>query len=358
MEKSKMAVNVIFVAASVVLFLAMAVAQVNQVNQTVPQVGSPGQGLSLNFNISGHPIHVHPTVDQVKAIAHNGGTPPLLYNGGPVMLTATVYAIFWAPPQLQDGSSTSLSAGYQNIQTNMLKEYFGHSLSTNNTQYYQGPPSFAKAYIKGTGKLGGAYVDTSLYPGKDCSDPALTTPTNCITDTDLQNEIKKVMSLKGWTGGLNKMFLLFTSSGEGSCAGTGICSYNYYCAYHGYFVNSLGQDVVYSNEPYGDINFCQATGAPSPNGNRAADAAATAASHELTEAITDPLINAWQDSTGNEIGDECAYYYGNVGYNGGTANELWDGKPFLLQTEYSNNLSNFYISDINFTGCFNAGPEL
>lgn len=33
-------------------------------------------------------------------------------------------------------------------------------------------------------------------------------------------------------------------------------------------------------------------------------------------------------------------------------------QALLLQTEYSNAISNFYISDSNFTGCFNAGPEL
>ena len=86
--------------------------------------------------------------------------------------------------------------------------------------------------------------------------------------------------------------------------------------------------------------------------------AATAASHELSESITDPLGDAWYDSSGYENGDECAYFYGNVPYNGGTANELWDGKPFILQTEYSNAISNFYTTDINFAGCFNAGPEL
>ena len=44
------------------------------------------------------------------------------------------------------------------------------------------------------------------------------------------------MALKGWSGGLNNMFLLFTSSGEGSCAGAA-CAYASYCAYHSYFFN-------------------------------------------------------------------------------------------------------------------------
>ena len=99
-------------------------------------------------------------------------------------------------------------------------------------------------------------------------------------------------------------------------------------------------------------------GAPSPNNNPVADAAATAASHELTEAITDPLGNAWFDSKGYEIGDECAYFYGPVGWNSGKANELWDGHPFLLQTEYSNYLQSWTPLSASFPGCFNTGPEI
>ncbi|HET7209942.1 MAG TPA: hypothetical protein VFI95_25440 [Terriglobales bacterium] len=341
-----------------------AIAQSNQVNQTIVDQAR-GNGLQLNFNASGSPIHVYPRADHLKALGgivnNNGGTPPLLYHGGPVMLTTTVYAIFWAPPQLQDGHATSLSAAYQTVQTNMLKEYFGHSLATNNTQYYQG--STTKTYIKSSGKFGGSFVDTAAYPGMDCVDntPELTNANNCISDTDLQNEIKKVMTLKGWTGGLNKMFLLFTSSDEGQCINSANCSYAQYCAYHSSFVNGSGQTVIYGNEPFGDTNVCQATGAPSPNGNPAADAAATAASHELTEAITDPLGNAWFDSSGFEIGDECAYYYGFSGYLSGNANEMWDGHPFLLQTEYSNVLKNSFINigtGSSFPGCFNSGPDL
>jgi len=55
------------------------------------------------------------------------------------------------------------------------------------------------------------------------------------------------------------------------------------------------------------------------------DIAATALSHELTEAITDPLLNAWYGTDlGHEIGDLCAYYYGYESWGGGLANEFWD----------------------------------
>jgi hypothetical protein len=358
MQRS-LSVVVVSTVVMALLFTSAASAQVKSVNRA-SQSATSGQPLNLNVEAtSGHKVHIMPTPDQVRSLAaigyqHNGGTPPLLYNGGPVMHTPTVYAIYWIPSALQDGTATSLSSKYQSIETTMLKEYFGHSLMNNNTQYHD------TKFITNTGKVGGTYVDNSPYPASGCADSGVPNPANCITDLDLQNEINKVMGIKKWTGGVNKMFLLFTSSNEGQCTDSSntSCSYVQYCAYHGAFVNSAAQDVVYGNEPYGNLTACQVSGAPSPNKFPEADAAATAASHELTEAITDPLLNAWFDSSGFEIGDECAYYYGFTNWDGGLANEQWDGHFFFLQTEYSNYLSGLTISDPNFSGCFNSGPEL
>ena len=107
-----------------------------------------------------------------------------------------------------------------------------------------------------------------------------------------------------------------------------------------------GATVVYSNEPFGNTSVCQLPGTPSPNNNPTADAAATSASHELTEAITDPQLNAWFDASGNEIGDLCAYIYGSNTWDAGLANEMWNGRFYELQTEYDNHLA----------GCVQVGP--
>lgn len=57
------------------------------------------------------------------------------------------------------------------------------------------------------------------------------------------------------------MFLLFTSSGEGSCFdGTSTsCAYTQYCAYHGYFGSPISP-VIYGNMPYADLTYCFASG--------------------------------------------------------------------------------------------------
>lgn len=300
------------------------------------------QDSPLTINNGSNAVHVFPTRSVHAAAPLAAGA--LLYHGGPVMSTVNTYAIFWVPSQLQNGGSTSMSAAYQTIEKNVLADYPGHGLDNNNTQYYQGTTT--KKYIQNSGKLASSYVDTNPYPASGCSDSA--TPGACITDTQLQAEIQRVMTLKGWTGGLSKMFLVFTSSGEGSCfdSTNAQCAYTYYCAYHGYFTNGSGQTVVYSNEPYGNTSNCQAPGTPSPNGNPVADAAATAATHELTEAITDPLLNAWYDASGNEIGDLCAYNYGGNTWDSTLANEMWNGRFYELQMEYDNHLA----------GCVQVGP--
>jgi hypothetical protein len=276
-------------------------------------------------------IHVFPTVNRAPVL------PPsaLTYHGGPVMQNGvTAYAIFWVPPTLQNGTATSMTAHYQTVQKNMLGDYEGHGLDNNNTQYYQ-VVSSVKQYIQNKGGLGGSYVDTAAYPTSGCSDSA--TPGNCISDTQVQAEITKVMGIKGWTGGLNKMFLLFTSKGEGSCfdSTSSQCAYSFYCAYHSYF-GPVSNPVIYGNEPFGEPSVCQISGVPSPNGDAPADTAASTASHEVTEAITDPELNAWYDASGSEIGDLCAYNYGTNTWLSGKANQMWNGRFYELQTEYNN----------------------
>lgn len=295
----------------------------------------------------GQNVHMFPTVSQ-----HFAAPPPpqpLLYHtGGPVMQNGvTLFAIFWVPPTLQNGHSTSLTAHYEAIQKQMLGDYPGHGLDNNNTQYYQVIGTTKYIQNKG-GAAATSYVDTNPYPASGCSDTV--TPGNCITDAQLQTEIQRVMTLKGWTGGLGKMFFVYTGIGEGSCftSSSSSCAYTAYCAYHGYYVSGT-TPVVYANMPYADPNYCYSsgTGQTSPNNDIPADAAANVSSHELTEAITDPELNAWFDSGGNEIGDICAWDFGlTYTWDGGLANEMWNGHFYTLQTEYDNNAA----------ACVQVGP--
>jgi hypothetical protein len=326
-------------------------APVHNLSETKPLPGAP----NLNPKSNGRTVHLMPTVQgaralaKARALAPLAGGPLVYHAGGSIMPRVKLYAIFWIPAALQNGGSTGMSVAYQNLQTRLLMDYTANGIDNNNTQYYQVIGATA-TYIQNAAGVGlasglaGFTVDNAPYPASGCSDPA--TPGNCITDAQVQAEIQRVMALKGWTGGPNKLFLLYTSSGEGSCfdsAGTS-CAYTQYCAYHSFIGTS--PPVIYANMPFGNLSVCQVSGTPSPNGNAAADAVTDVASHEITEAISDPLLNAWFDSSGNEIGDICNFNYGANGWDAGAANQMWNGNFYEVQQEFDNHVG----------GCVQLGP--
>jgi phosphate-induced protein 1 len=298
-------------------------------------------------------IHIFPVLALSTKLAAlikaAGPAPGLDYAGGPIMQTVTIYNIFWAPPKLQNSDPTEMTGHYQAIQTRLMQDYPGHGIHNNNTQYYQitGTGAAAlKTYIQNIGSFGGSYVDsTTPYP----TSAGCAKTKNCLTDTQIRAEIQHVMNLKNWHGGLDKIYFLYTSSGEQSCsdADSTSCSYSQYCAYHSYIPGSgASPPIIYANMSFGDPKYCQDGNVPSPNNDVAADTAASSASHELSEAITDPLINAWYDAQGAEIGDLCAYKYGPNSWGSNNANQMWNGNLYLLQEEYDNHTK----------GCVSVGP--
>lgn len=311
---------------------------------------TPGAKLSLALP-NGRAAHIAPTIDlhaqiqkQLQGPVGLSSSTPVTYHGGKIMPSVSIYAIFWTPPALQTGALTSMPVPYRTVVTNMLKNYAGHSIANINTQYYQ-QVGAVKTYHSGLGALAGSYIDTSPYPASDCTDAA--TPGNCISDINIVNEIEKVRALKLWTPGINKIFMVFTTAGEGSCFGTS-CSYTHFCAYHSWY-GTAAAPIIYSNEPYGDNVNCQST-ALLPNAGTA-DSAVTAARHEISEATTDPLLDAWWDPiTGEETSDKCNFNYGTRTWDKVGANFLathfWGGNFFLMQQEYS----------LHSLGCKQEGP--
>jgi hypothetical protein len=286
-------------------------------------------------------VHIHPTPELSRHIQAERGTINTLgvlsYNGGPIMTGENFYAIFWVPSKLQNGLPTSLTAKYESVARQFLNDYPYHGIANNSTQYYS--TTSGTKYFVAKGGLIAAYIDTNPYPASACTDTV--TPGNCISDAQLQAEISRVMALEGWTPGLNKMFIVFTSSGEGSCMASNSCAYTQYCAYHGYF-GSTTTPTIYANMPYANPTYCYdaATGQKAPSGDIASDANVNVTSHEITEANTDPELDAWWDTgNGEEIGDLCAWNFGTAGWDGGLANQMWNGHYYDLQLEYDNHTS-------------------
>jgi hypothetical protein len=72
-----------------------------------------------------------------------------------------------------------------------------------------------------------------------------------------------------------------------------------------------------------------------PNG-AAVDVVLDVTDHEGFESNTDPRLNAWFDSSGNEIGDLCNFNYGFVAPDG--TNMVLNGNRFAIQQEFSNDI--------------------
>jgi hypothetical protein len=282
----------------------------------------------------------------------------LTYHGGPVMHTSTAYAIFWEPSgyssfdghPVYDANYKSLIGQYfQDLEADggFLSNVYGP-----NVQYCDGA-SFgddncngiaANNHITTNTTYGGSWTDTQAFPTSGCSDPfGLTTV--CLSDAQLIDEIQHAISVNGWSASSTHMFFIFTPRGAQTCVEDGICSYNYYCAYHSNVGNGSGA-LIYANMSYPEfsddpeiLGACD-TG-EHPNGDLA-DAVLNVTSHEHNEAITDPEPSSgWYDDfdfiTGGENGDKCAWYFGSEsGSAGSKFNQTINGHHYDLQLEWSN----------------------
>lgn len=240
----------------------------------------------------------------------------LFYGGGPVMSgTMNVYAIFWEP-------TGTVAANYNSLIERYFGDVGGSPLYHNLTQYPDSSGNFPSNAV-----LAGSWVDTSAYPK------------NPLLDSDVQNEVTNAQKVNGWSSSIDNAFFVFTGAGENICYDSTFsqCASNTFCAYHDFF----GTDTIYAAMPYAPSFGC--TTNYSPN-NDVADQAINLTSHEQMEAATDPLVNAWADADGQEIGDKCAWMFGPLDANGGNVN--WNGNEYAVQQEWDNNVS----------GCVLSGP--
>ena len=241
---------------------------------------------------------------------------PLQYNGGPVEATGSKnYLIFWEP------TGSVVASNYNSGLQQFFGDIGGSTLYGVASQYYQTNGS-TKQLIANTASVGGAWTDTGAYPS------------GTVQDSDIQNEVTKAISANGWSTGVGNEFFVFLAKGENECM-SGSCSFSTYCAYHGNFTSG-SSTVLYAAMPYAgtDLSGCGIqSGSGTPNGPDT-DAEISITSHELMETVTDPMLNAWFDATGAEIGDKCAYTYGPTSSNG--ADITINSHPYIVQEEFDN----------------------
>jgi len=145
--------------------------------------------------------------------------------------------------------------------------------------------------------------------------------------------------------GNGHIYHIFLPSGTDTCFDqSGVCyspdnpASNVFCAYHESVTFSDIGHVLYTVEPFQDVDGCRVA-TPSPNG-QLADSTNSGLSHEFFETVTDPnppsgFINRVSLLlVGAEIGDECVPLANASGALVPTF--LINGKNYEVQTEYSN----------------------
>jgi hypothetical protein len=215
---------------------------------------------SSSGNAAPHQLKAR-TVHTTPAASSN-----LINHGGPVQTAPKVYVVYWGWQSDPSGEQTYLN--------NFLSSVGGTQWLSTVNQYGSGSNS----------TLSGTWSDSASVP----SHPS---------DSAIQAEAAKAASHFGTGTSVNVQIVVATPTGH-STRGFG----TQWCAYHG--AVSSNPNITYTDLPY-MTDAGTSCGANSVRSNL--DGVSIVEGHELAEAITDPLLNAWYDSSGSEIGDKCAW---------------------------------------------------
>jgi hypothetical protein len=337
--------------------------------------------------------------------------PPKALASLPRVMTYNVnYNIYWVPDGYRQSSN------YQSVIDQYFNDVAQESGGSNNVdspavQYY-GSSNDGPIFYDST--FGGSAVDTNPYPKAGCmksmnainaaadaGDPNhihTIGETTCLSDAQIEAEVKKFADSQGWPHGPNTEFFVYTAHNVGSCFNAdgktkggdanNVCAYDYYCAYHSEFGTSTKTEYIYANMPWPNQAYeypaisgnndpykkSDCDGGEHPNGTGslangtdpqgatdadAADEVIGVTSHEHNESVTDPTGYGWwddsYDSDGNptayngyENGDLCAWNWSNAPLGDVTDNNSFftnelNGDYYFTQGEWSN-------ADANSTG--------
>lgn len=230
---------------------------------------------------------LRPSTEAAKAPR---AAPQLTYRGGPLLSSVEVVTIFWGSPW------TSSQVGLVK-QVNDFFDFVLTSTLLNQLSEY----SVAGKAI-GHGRRTGSVTIGTPEPPASVTDAAIR--------VFLQHQLATNAAIP--PAGPNSLYFLFLPPGVTVVQG-GSKSCQAFCGYH----DAIGNQIFYAVMPYPGCKGCQAKLTPFR-------ALSTASSHELCEAITDPVPgDGWYDDANGEIGDICAWKTKKLG-------------AYTVQREWSN----------------------
>jgi hypothetical protein len=222
-------------------------------------------------------IRVVPLHSQAELAALVGDAPAaaptqLTYRGGPLLAAAEVFTVFWGEAWQSNVSLVNgVNTFFSDILTSELIDQLGE---------YSVP-----AYAIGHGSLAGTLTVASPAPAAATSDGAIQ---GFLQDQIASSAVPQPSA--------NVLYFVYLPAGVTVSQG-GARSCQAFCGYH----SDIGGTVFYAVMPYPGCAGCI--------GNmEALDALTSTSSHELCEAITDPIPGSgWYDDVHGEIGDICAW---------------------------------------------------
>jgi len=245
------------------------------------------------------------------------GSGNLIYHGGNVMKTPAYYAIYWNSTV---ANATATSLGYSTIQNQMaafIGTFFtGISYSGLTTDDYtivgQYTDSIGSPVPAGNGLLA-TWVDSKARQSS-------------IKDSAIRSYLAGLFNSNKVPADASGIYGIYFPSGMKVILSGGT-SCSSFCGYHSHFTYN-GIQIKYAVFPYPDCSGCKLSSLT------VADMLTIISSHEIREAVTDPVENntyAWYDAAGYEADDKCAWH--NLYQLQRTT-----GLNFWVQPEYSNHL--------------------
>ncbi len=257
--------------------------------QTSSSELTPLSTFTARDNATGTVVHILPTRDVLAAVRSGAGsqrttqsTNNLNYGGGPVQTSPRLYVVFWGSAWNGSGDPN----GEKNQLINFYNAMAGRHWLNTVTQYTNG----SGQHVGNPNPiLEGTWVDTGSTP-----------PTH-PTQTQMGNEAARAASHFGVYGLSSGSYVVAMPHGI-SPSGFG----TQYCAYHS-TASASGTTIAWTNLPYMS-DAGASCGAGSVNSPGTLDGVTIVSGHEQAETMTDPNASSgWIDSSGEEIGDKCAW---------------------------------------------------
>jgi len=264
-----------------------------------------------------------------SAVVDNGARPTgpavvtgngINYNGGPVLKgnPVPIYIIWYGTWTNTTGSNT--------LATQTLLQTFLSSSALGGSSY----EAINTTYGDNTGNVSGHlnFVQATTDTGSQGTR---------LRNANITSAISSALTSGRLPTDPNGVYLFLTSS---NVKESGFCTQ--FCGFHTHQTIN-GADIKWAF--IGNVDQCpsgceiQSTGPNSPaTGVGGADGMANVITHETEEAITDPDLNAWFDSAGNEDADKCNFKFGPTGTapNGARFNQTFGGHNWMIQMEWEN----------------------